>query len=118
MDRNLNFDDHVFTLCKKAGRKLSALSRIANYISFQNIKILLKAFAKSQFGYCPLTWMFHNRKANPKINHIHERTLRIVYKDNISSFEELLKKDKYFCTHHRNIQSLEIELFKNLSNNV
>ena len=30
---NLNFDDHVFTLCKKAGGKLLALSRISNYMS-------------------------------------------------------------------------------------
>ena len=28
IDRNLNFDYYVFTLCKKVGRKLSALSRI------------------------------------------------------------------------------------------
>ena len=38
IDRNLNFDDHVFTFCKKAGRKLSALSRISNYMSFQKKK--------------------------------------------------------------------------------
>ena len=37
-DRNLNFDDHVFTLCKKAGRKPSALSTISNYVSFQKIE--------------------------------------------------------------------------------
>ena len=67
---------------------------------------------ESQFGYCPLTWMFYSRKANFEINHIHERSLRIVYKDNISSFQELPKKDKSFCIHHINIQSLAIELLK------
>ena len=35
------------------------------------------------------------------------------------SIEDLLKKDKSVCTHHRNIQSLAVELLKvteNLSN--
>ena len=112
IDRNLNFDDHVFTLCKKAGRKLSTLSRTSNYMSFEKKRILFKASVESQFVYCPLFWIFHSRRVNSKINHIHERVLRIVYKYNISSFEELLKKDKSFCIHDRNIQSLAIELFK------
>ena len=56
--------------------------------------------------------MFYSRKANSKINHVHKRSLRIVYIDNISSFEELLKKDKSFCIHHRNIQSLAIKLLR------
>ena len=81
----------------------------------------MKAFIESQFGYCPLIWMFHSRGVNNKINHLHERSLRIVFKDNISSFEDLLKKDSSFTIYQRNIQSLAIELFKikgNLSNNI
>ena len=34
-----------------------------------------------------------------KINHIHERALRIVYRDNSSSFIELLKKDNSVCLY-------------------
>ena len=34
IDRNLNFDEYVFDLCKKAGRKLSVLARLSNYIEF------------------------------------------------------------------------------------
>ena len=39
-------------------------------MSFKNRKMLLKAFVKSQFGYCPLTWLFHGRNANSQINDI------------------------------------------------
>ena len=45
---------------------------------FEKKGILLKAFVEKQFGYCPLTWMFHSRMTNSKISHIHERSLRIV----------------------------------------
>ena len=41
IDRNLNFDEYVFDLCKKAGRKLSVLS---NYMSFEKEKYYLKHF--------------------------------------------------------------------------
>ena len=88
-------------------------------MSFKQRCILLKTFIESQFGYCPLVWMFHSRRVNNKINHLHECSLQIVYKDNFSSYVDLLVKDKSFTIHQRNIQSLAIELFKvkrNLSN--
>ena len=44
---------------------------------------------------------------NIKINHVHERALRLVYRDYISTFEELLIQDKSVCIHHRNIQQGE-----------
>ena len=49
----------------------------------------MKSFIEAQFG---LSWMFHSRELNRKINDIHERALRIVCRDNSSSFTELLKK--------------------------
>ena len=70
----------------------------------------MKSFIESQFAYSPLVWMFHDRHMNNKINKLHERSLRIVYKDDISSFEELLLKDGSLSTHHRNIHALAIEI--------
>ena len=71
-------------------------------------RVLMKEFIESQFSYCPLIWIFHSRGVNNKINRLHERSLRIVYKDNISSFKDLLKKDRSFTIHQRHIQSLAI----------
>ena len=72
----------------------------------------MKAFIESQFGYCPLVWMFCGRQTNARINHIHERALRAVYNDEISPFEELLGRDKSETIHWRNIKILAAELFE------
>ena len=72
----------------------------------------MKTFIESQFSYCPLVWMFCSRTMNKKINHIHERALRLVYQDYTTSFEELLKKDGSLTFHHRNIHHVAIEMFR------
>ena len=112
IDNKLNFNEHVNNLCSKASQKLHALARVRNYMNITQSKILMKTFILSHFGYCPLVWMMHNRTLNNRINRIHERALRLVYKDDSSSFEELLKIDNSFTIHERNIQSLAIELYK------
>ena len=72
----------------------------------------MKSFIESQFGYCPLTWMFCGRKTNTRINHGHERALRVVYRNNSLCFDQLLQIDKSYNIHHKNIQTLAIELYK------
>ena len=102
-----------------AVKKLSVLATLPNFVCTNKKRVLMKAFTESQIGFCPLIWIFHSKGVNNKINHVHRRSLRIVYKNDISSFEDL--RDKSFAVHQRNIQSLAIELFKakeNLSNNI
>ena len=53
-------DSHVETICKKAHRKLSALSRITNYMTFPKKRILMNAVLKVQSNYYPIIWMFHS----------------------------------------------------------
>ena len=61
IDNKLHLNDHVYNLCKKATLKLHALSRVAHYMSTYKLRLTMKAFIESQFGYCPLIWMFHSR---------------------------------------------------------
>ena len=56
--------------------------------------------------------MFHSRKLNSKINKLQERSLRIIYDDDASSFEDLLQRDGSVTIHHGNIQALSTEMFK------
>ena len=112
IDNAMSFEKHVSTLCKKASQKLHALIRVSHYMTKKQRRIIMNAFITSQFGYCPLVWMFHSRSANNKINKIHERALRAIYDDYSSSFSQLLCKDKSVTIHERNIQTLAVEIYK------
>ena len=112
IDNNLNFNEHVSSLCKKASLKLHALSRVSHIMNKDKLRLLLKAFIETQFAYCPLIWMFHSRMINNKINRLNERALRLVYKDPNASFHELLEMDNSFSIHERNLQKLATEMFK------
>ena len=112
IDNNLNFTDYVTELYKKGNQKFHALSRISSYLDQRKLKIIMKTFILSQFNYCPLVWMFHNRNLNHKINKLHERAFRLVYKNKNLSFQELLDKDDSVTIHHRNLQRLATEMYK------
>ena len=75
-------------------------------------RLLMNSFFASQFNYCPLVWMCHHRGVNNKINRLHERCLRIVYSNSVSSFEDLLGKDRSVSVHVKNIKTLAKEMFK------
>ena len=115
VDKQLNFNEHVSKLIKKGNQKLHALARVSKYLNQDKLRILMKSFIESQFNYCPLVWMFHNRTLNNKINRLHERALRIVYKDVMGdnvSFQDLLDKDGTVKIHDRNLQRLAVEMYK------
>ena len=112
IDSKLDFDEHTNRLCSKASQKLSALARISPFMKVEQRRKIMKAFIGSQFGYCPLVWMFCSRRANNRMNRIQERALRIVYSDKTSSFDELLERDKSVSIHNRNLQVLATEIYK------
>ena len=46
------------------------------------------------------------------IKRVHERALRVILGDDLSEFESLLQNNREIRSHHKNIQSLMIEIFK------
>ena len=111
-DKKLCFKQQVRSICKKAGQKLHALSRISHFLDTEQLKRVMKAFTLSQFNYCPLVWMFCDRTLNNKVNRIHERALRITYKDMRSDFDTMLLRDNAVPIHIRNLQLLMTEIYK------
>ena len=46
---------------------------------------------------------------------MHKRTLRLVYKMEVATFEDLLLKDNSWTVHENNITMLLIELYKSIN---
>ena len=74
------------------------------------LKLVMKTFM-SQFNYCSLVWMFHSRMLNTKINKLHKMALRLVYKNDSLTFQELLELDNSFTVHERNLPKLATEMY-------
>ena len=51
IDSQLNFNNQVSSICKKAGRKLTALIRLMKLLTIDQRRILMKSSIASQFNY-------------------------------------------------------------------
>ena len=109
IDRSLKFDFHMLKVCSKAIKKLTLLSRMSKFLTFEKRRVLIKAYFESHFKYCPLVWCF--MEDNNEINRLHERALRVIYEDS-TSLLTLLRKEMPFSFHDRNIQQLTQEIYK------
>ena len=92
IDNKLTFEDHVEGLCKRASQKVSTLARISSLMRFEQRKRIVISFITFHFSYCSLVWMFYSRRLNTRINHIHERALRLFIKIIIPLLKNYLEK--------------------------
>ena len=51
IDCKLSFDDHIGSIGKKAGVKLNALTRVAQYMNTEIKRLIMNAFFSSQFNH-------------------------------------------------------------------
>ena len=54
IDKNLNSNEYMSSLCTKADKKLSVLARLSSFMSIKQRRVLMKSFVESQFVYCHL----------------------------------------------------------------
>ena len=111
--KKLNFDYHSSQLCKKAEKKLYALTRIFKYTNISQYKLIVNACIMSQLSYCPLIWMLHSQAMEHRIIWIHEGTLRLIYSNQDQLiFKECLEKSKTISMHQRHLQTFATETYK------
>ena len=65
--------------------------------------------------YCDIIWMFCGGNENNKVDELHKRALRCIYKEPTKTLDELLMAHDEISVHERNIQSLMSIIFCSLN---
>ena len=63
IDNELNFNNHISNICKKAGNKINAISRIQNFLDQKEKEALVNTFVYSNFNFCSVVWHFSAKKS-------------------------------------------------------
>ena len=71
--------------------------------------LLLNVLFMSQFNYCQLVWMCHNRTNNNKINRLHERCHRLIHNDKNPLLR--ITGNSSVSVHDRNLRALVTEIY-------
>ena len=114
IDSKLTFDRHIDGICKKASRQLNILRRFQNALHLKEMTLVYNAFVCSNFNYCPIVWHFCSTASIRKMEKIQERALRLLHKDNTSTYEELLRKSKQATLHVKRLRLIAQEVFKSI----
>ena len=90
------------------------LFALGSCVLFTDLFIWIRFFSTKDWL---ILLMFCSRTSNNMINKIHERALRLILNDHTSDFDALLQNNNDTCNHHRNIQTLAVEIYK-IKNNL
>ena len=99
IDWKLRLENRIRNICKKAGAKLNASTRVAQNMNTEKC-LIRNFFFRCNLTIVPLTWLFHNRLLNHKIDRLHERFRCVIYNVIHSSDYEWLNLDSSVSIHH------------------
>ena len=77
---------------------------------------IINTFVHSNFNYCCLIWHFSSKKSQNKVEKIHERSLKFLSNDYLSSYAELLEKSTSVSMETKRLRTMVYEIFKTLNN--
>ena len=76
--------------------------------------MLVNSFVLFNFNYCPLVWFVSSSTSLRKIENLHNRALRFLLNDYVSSYEQLWQKYSKASINLRNQRALCTEVFKTM----
>ena len=97
---------HVSDVCMKASQRIGVIMRVRNLIPTEAKLQLYKAAILPHLTYCHLVWHFCRASDTRRLERVQERGLRAVFKDKVSTYQQLLKKAKLPSLLNRRLQDI------------
>lgn len=102
IDAEMNFREHLGTICKKINSQFSVMTRFGKLVSSDTLLRLYKAFILPHFHY----WHFCNTRDSDKLETLNKRILRFIFKDAGSDYTQLLKRAGITTLENRRLQNM------------
>ena len=112
IDDNLNFTEHISKLYTKTSQKVGVLSHLWKLIHCKAKLLLCKSFILPYLTYCHLTWHFCKSSDKRKLEWIHERAVRLIYKSHSDTYEELSWLADMPSLYNRQLQDITALMYK------
>ena len=111
----LAFHTNISTICTRASRQSTAMTRVSKFLSKDSKLKLFNAFILSNFLYCSIVWHFCSNHDTYKMEKVQKIALRLVLNDYTSSYLELLEKVNRPPLYVSRIKIIATKIFKCLT---
>ena len=118
IDFNLNFNDHVSEIGRKASKQLTILQRLGRFLTKQGKLTIHNSFIMSNCSYCPVAWHFCSMASTRKMEKIQERALRFINDDFDLYLRDLLVSNNTDLLHIGGMKLMAGEVFRLLHLNI
>ena len=108
LDSELNFNEHISSVCRKASQQIGVLRRLRKIIPTHSKLQLYKAVILPHLTYCSTIGHFCRASDKRKVDRLQERALRVVFNNEPVSYDELLRLAELPSLFNRRLQEIAI----------
>ena len=112
----MNFEIYISNICKKASNQLNEICRMQMFMGHKEKQAITNTFVHSNLIYNCLIWHFISKMSQNNVGKIHERSLKLLSNDYLSSYVQLLKKSTTALMETKRLRTMVFEIFKTLNN--
>ena len=116
-DSNMNLNDQINHVCKKANHQLIKIKQLRKYLSKKDTETLVHAFITSSIDYCNSIYYNLPKKQILKLQRIQNHAARVITKTRkYDHITPVLKSLHWLPVHYRIIFKIALLVYKSINN--